>query len=304
MYRRRIDEALNVIASVFGVTIDKITDIAMMKKGMTNHSFRFTIDGEKFIMRVPGEGTDHLINRAQEAAVFRTISGLGICDNPIYINPDNGFKITKYLENIRVCNSESVADLDKCMSKLRQFHEMRLSVPHTFDIFKQICYYESLWQGNPSVYKDYSDTKTNVFKLKDFVDNAEKEWCLTHIDAVPDNFLFFVPKGETKESLQLTDWEYSGMQDPHVDIAMFCIYSLYDKSRVDRLINIYFKNSCDEQTRAKIYCYISMCGLLWSNWCQYKKNLGIDFGEYSVRQYCYAKDYYHYATEAMDFALK
>ena len=127
---------------------------------------------------------------------------------------------------------------------------------------------------------------------------SKKSSCLTHIDAVPDNFLFF--KKGRKEELQLTDWEYSGMQDPHVDIAMFCIYSLYDKSRCDRLIDIYFKNKCGDDTRAKIYCYISMCGLLWSNWCEYKRKLGVEFGEYSLRQYRYAKDFCRYAKALME----
>ena len=115
----------------------------------------------------------------------------------------------------------------------------------------------------------------------------EKDWCLTHIDAVPDNFLFTVDG-----DIRLIDWEYAGMQDPHVDIAMFCIYSLYDKKEVDRLIDIYFEGKCSRDVRIKIYCYISACGLLWSNWCEYKRNLGVEFGEYSLRQYRYAKDYY------------
>ena len=126
----------------------------------------------------------------------------------------------------------------------------------------------------------------------------EKDWCLTHIDAVPDNFLFYTSEGEG-EKLQLTDWEYSGMQDPHVDIAMFCIYSLYSKQQCDRLIDIYFNNSCNTVTRAKIYCYIACCGLLWSNWCEFKRKLGVEFGEYSLRQYRYAKDYYRYVKELM-----
>lgn len=70
-----------------------------------------------------------------------------------------------------------------------------------------------------------------------------------------------------KEEIRLIDWEYAGMQDPHVDIAMFCIYSLYNKRQVDRLIAAYFTDGCDDATRIKIYCYIAACGLLWSNWC-------------------------------------
>ena len=293
-------DALDVIGDVFKVSTDDIVDITVLKKGMTNRSFLFSVNGDKYIMRIPGEGTDQLINRAQEAEVFRTISGLGLCDDPVFIDPHTGYKITKYLNGVRVCDPDNENDLKRSMSKLREFHNMKLKVDHSFDIWGQIEYYEKLWKDNPSVYKDYKQTKANVLNLKKFIDSAEKEMCLTHIDAVPDNFLFY-NDGST-EKLQLTDWEYSGMQDPHVDIAMFCIYSMYDKTQVDRLIDIYFENKCDKKTRAKIYAYISMCGLLWSNWCEFKRNLGVEFGEYSLCQYRFAKDYYRYALKEMQRA--
>lgn len=293
-------DALDVIAHTFSVKPMDIEDITVLKKGMTNRSFLFSVQGDKYIMRIPGEGTDQLINRAEEAEVFKTISGLGLCDDPIYINPKNGYKITKFLEGIRVCDADSEPDLVRCMEKLRSFHQMHLSVPHTFDIFGQIEFYETLWKGQSSMYKDYSATKAKVLSLKPFIDGLDKDWCLTHIDAVPDNFLFYTPAEGSAEELQLTDWEYSGMQDPHVDIAMFCIYSLYSKKQVDRLIDIYFQNTCDKTTRAKIYAYISMCGLLWSNWCEFKAKLGVEFGEYSLRQYRFAKDYYRYAMMELE----
>ncbi|MBO4872847.1 MAG: NTP transferase domain-containing protein [Lachnospiraceae bacterium] len=294
-------DALDVIASVFETTTDQISDIAVLKKGMTNRSFLFTVRGEKYIMRIPGEGTDQLINRQEEATVFRTISGKGLCDDPVYINPQNGYKITKFLEGVRVCDSESPEDLKKCMEKLRAFHAMKLQVFHTFDIFGQIDFYESLWNGQRSIYRDYEKTKANVMSLRAYIDAQEKDRCLTHIDAVPDNFLFYTgPDG--KEALQLTDWEYAGMQDPHVDIAMFCIYSLYGKRQTDRLIDLYFEEKCRPAVRAKIYCYVAACGLLWSNWCEYKSHLGIEFGEYSLRQYRYAKDFYRYARAEMEAA--
>lgn len=290
-------EALNVIAEVLHTKPENIVDIAVLKKGMTNRSFLFSVNGTKYIMRIPGEGTDQLIDRAQEAVVFRAINGRSLCDAPVYIDPNNGYKITKFLEGVRVCDCDSVPDLKRCMEKLREFHEMRLSVPHTFDIFGQIEFYESLRGERPSMYKDYKRTKANVLNLKPFIDGLQKDWCLTHIDAVPDNFLFY--QTEDGEALQLTDWEYSGMQDPHVDIAMFCVYSLYEKKQVDRLIDIYFQNGCDRTTRTKIYAYIAMCGLLWSNWCEFKRDFGVEFGEYSLRQYRFAKDYYRYAIKEL-----
>ena len=297
-------DAIQTIAQALNCRECDITDINVLKKGMTNRSFLFNVKGDKYIMRIPGEGTDQLINRKHEAEVFKAISGLGLCDDPVYIDPENGYKITKYLECVRVCDVENNEDLNRCMKKLRSFHEMKLIVPHTFDVFGQIEFYEYLWDGDLSVYRDYNKTKSNVFSLKEYIDSLNTVWCLTHIDAVPDNFLFYkLPDGT--EDLQLTDWEYSGMQDPHVDIAMFCIYSLYTKEQCDRLIDIYFDNSCNKQTRAKIYSYIAVCGLLWSNWCEYKRKLGVEFGEYSLRQYRYAKDFYKYAKEMInEFSIK
>lgn len=295
-------DAMEVIANVLSCAQEEITEISVLKKGMTNRSFLFQVRGKKYIMRIPGEGTDQLINRKQETDVFRAISGLGLCDDPIYINPVNGYKITKYLDGVRVCDADDPDDLKKCMALLKQFHNMHLQVEHKFDIFQQIEFYEHLWDGIPSSYRDYTRTKANVLSLQAFIDNQQKNDCLTHIDAVPDNFLFYKPVGEKEERLQLTDWEYAGMQDPHVDIAMFCIYSLYDKHQIDRLIDIYFEGDCGLAVRAKIYCYIAACGLLWSNWTEYKRNLGVEFGEYGMRQYRYAKDYYRYAMEEINRA--
>ena len=294
-------DAIRAISVVLKCKEEEVTDISVLKKGMTNRSFLFNVKGEKYIMRIPGEGTEQLINREHEAIVFKAISDCGLCDAPVYLNPDNGYKITKFLDGVRVCDTDNVDELRKCMRLLSDFHKKNIIVPHTFDIFKQIEFYESLWNGIKSVYRDYSITKEHIFSLRNYVETTRSKWCLTHIDAVPDNFLFYdTPDGE---KLQLTDWEYAGMQDPHVDLAMFCIYSLYNKRQVDRLINIYFEESGEECTaavRAKIYCYIAACGLLWSNWCEFKGHLGVEFGEYSLRQYRYAKDYYKNAMELME----
>lgn len=302
-------DALKTICRELKCDEDEIVDISILKKGMTNRSFLFRVNrgdsSTKYIMRIPGEGTDALIDRKAEAMVYEQIQGLGFCDDPIFIDPDNGYKITKYIDNVRCCDPENEEDLRICMSKLRKFHDFKLNgkslaVPHQFDLKERINFYESLWNGAPSVYRDYEKTKKNCLSLMPFIEKHRGEMQLTHIDAVPDNFLFD-PNAEGELSIQLTDWEYAGMQDPHVDIAMFCIYSMYSKEQIDKLIDIYFEeeNGCSKIVRAKIYAYIAVCGLLWSNWCEYKRNLGVEFGEYSLYQYRYGKDFYRYAAELM-----
>ena len=289
-------KAIDTICRVLNTTSNNIHDIKVLKKGMTNRSFLFKCYNEKYIMRIPGEGTDKLINRKEEAEVYAIIKGRNICDDVVYINPENGYKITKYITASRVCDPYCKTDLQKCMKVLKDFHTLKLHANHEFNIWDKINFYESLWDNQPSVYRDYKNTKENVFSLRGYIEKHIEEKVLTHIDAVPDNFLFYFDN-QGKEHIRLIDWEYAGLQDPHVDIAMFCIYAMYDKSHVDQLIDIYFENKCTNENRAKIYCYIASCGLLWSNWCEYKRNLGVEFGEYSLYQYRYAKDFYKFARE-------
>lgn len=291
-------DAIKTIMEIFKVDENEITNIKVLKKGMTNRSFLFTCKNQKYIMRIPGEGTDKMVNRVEEADVYQSIKGKGICDDVIYIDAENGYKITRYLENSRVCDSLDWQDVERCMKKLREFHDMKISVKHNFDIFGQILFYESLW-NEPSIYRDYNETKEKIFLLKPYIEKNAIEKVLTHIDAVPDNFLF-VREQENEENIHLIDWEYAGMQDPHVDIAMFGIYALYDREQIDKLISLYFQGNCVRSTQIKIYCYIAACGLLWSNWCEYKRGLGVEFGDYSLKQYRYAKEYFKLVSDEIN----
>ena len=288
---------LYAVADILGAKLGNISDFEAMTKGMTNHSYLFSCKGERYILRIPGEGTDNLIDRGQEAAVYRAIAGTGVCDDIVHLDPKSGLKVTRYLDGVRSCNPFDDADLERCMALLRRFHSIALRVEHDFDIFGNIEYYESLWEGEPSLHEHYDQTKAQIMGLREYVEKHRGQLCLTHIDAVPDNFLFYPCDGG--ECLQLTDWEYAGMQDPHVDIAMFCLYSLYDRGQVDHLIDIYFEGQCERATRLKIYCYIAICGLLWSNWSEYKRHLGVEFGEYGEHQYRYAKEYYEIVREEL-----
>jgi thiamine kinase-like enzyme len=242
-------------------------------------------------MRIPGKGTNGLVNRKEEYSVYQTIKNLNLCDDLIYMNPDNGYKITEFIEGARNCDAYNPEDLRKCMSALRKFHSMQLKVEHSFDLKKKINYYEELWSGESSAYVDYETTKAKVFKLLDYVNKQDKDYCLCHIDSVPDNFTLY-KDAQGKEQVRLIDWEYAGMQDPNLDIAMFAIYAMYDRVMVDKLIDYYYTEGCSDDIRHRIYAYIAIAGLLWSNWCEYKRMLGVEFGEYSLRQYRYAKDYY------------
>ena len=289
-------KAADIAADALGVPPEEITHLTPLKKGAVNHTYSFVCRGERYALRIPIPGADPWINRAAEAEVYRTLADRSLADEVVYLHPDTGVKISRYIEHDHACDPQNPQDVSLCMSGLRAFHQQRLTVPYDFELFGSIDYFESLWQGTPSAYADYAHTKERVFALREYIDRQPKDRCLTHIDPVPDNFLMI----NDSTDLRLIDWEYAAMQDPHLDIAMFCLYALYDRDQVDRVIAAYFPEGCDDAVRLKIYCYIAAGGLLWSNWCEYLQKTGTEFGGYSLRQYRYTKEYYRLAHRELE----
>lgn len=66
-------------------------------------------------MRVPGEGTDKMINRKNEYNVYQALEGQNICDPVCYMSPETGYKITRFLDNARVCDPYAEEDVQQCM---------------------------------------------------------------------------------------------------------------------------------------------------------------------------------------------
>ncbi len=287
-------DIISFITNIFNTTPAEITNIVLLKKGMTNHTFKFEFNNKDYMVRIPGEGTDKIINRNQEYNVYQLLMDLNLSDKVLYFNPDNGLRITEFWKNARVCNPRNPKDVRLCMAKLKELHELELKVDHQFDVFKKIEYYESLRKGKASIYADYDQVKNNVYKLKGYLDSLAKKLVLSHIDAVPNNFLFL------DDEIRIIDWEYSGMHDPDIDIAMFATSSAYNKEELDGLIEIYFSEGYTPAIKIKIYSYVALCGLLWSNWSEYKTLLGVELGEYPLIQYNYAKDFYKLAKEEME----
>ena len=285
------------VAQLLGVAETAVQNVSVLKKGAVNCSYTFLCNGEKYVVRVPSYGIAKPAIQSHESSVYQALQGHGLADEVIHINDNTGLKISRFIDGVRQCDPFDDEDVRRCLTALRHVHEQHIHVTHRFDLFDTVNYFESLWGDSPSVYTDYQETKSAVFSLRRYIGAHKAEECLTHIDPVPENFLM----GDG--TVRLIDWEYAAMQDPHVDVAMFCLYSLYNRAQVDRAINLYFGGTADRETRIKIYCYMAVGGLLWSNWCESKHKGGTEFGVYALKQYRYAKEYYRIVKEELEGAL-
>lgn len=91
-----VSDVPQIIESCGFCRAEKVKSLRAMKSGMTNRSYSFCMDDKRYINRIPGEGTDRLINRKQEHAVYNAISSLGISEDVYYFDPKSGIKIAAY----------------------------------------------------------------------------------------------------------------------------------------------------------------------------------------------------------------
>lgn len=279
-----VKQALEIAGMLEGVY-----DIRKIDAGMTNHLYFFMRNEKKYLIRIPGEGTEYLVNRQQEVEVYKMLEGRGITEKILYINPENGVKITEFLEDAHVCSIEDWDEVRSCMQHLRQLHEMKLHVEHEFNVYQKIEEYEKCCGAEIRGLEDYGNTRRSIMNLQKITGRKTQEYCLCHIDPITDNFLI-----EGKR-IYLIDWEYAAMCDPHIDIAMFCIYSELNKEKTDRVIDEYFDNCCTEPERKKIYAYMAASAFLWVLWAEIKNSSGENYQDYQKRQYEIVKEFCGYS---------
>ncbi len=288
-YQNQSDnEALKLVSGVFKVPESKIVRIRCLKSGMTNKSFLFQINKTSYICRIPGPGTEVLINRSQEKAAYDQVSHLGITEHVIYFDGKTGYKISEYYENARTADSSRPEDMEQCMKLLRNFHQAKLQVGHSFDLKERILFYESLCLSHGSIpFEDYESVRTWMFELLDEIGQRKRPKILAHIDPNVDNFLIL-----QDGSIKLIDWEYAGMADPLLDIAMCAIYSYYDFEKAFWLLRLYLDRRATEEEEFILTAFMALSGFLWSLWAVYKSSLGEEFGEYTIIMYRYGKTGY------------
>lgn len=271
--------------------LDGITEMDYLDKGMTNNLFFFISSGNRYLFRMPGEGTEKLVNRKSEEEVYHALKNKHVSDEIVYIHAQDGVKITKYLSNVHTCNPRNAKEVSACMKHLRRFHGMQIQVQDTFDVFRKIEEYEQQCDEYAIPYGDYYEVKEAVMSLERLIDSMEREECLCHIDPVYDNFLM------RDQEVHLIDWEYAAMSDPHIDIAMFAIYADYSRVQTDELMSFYFGQEPSDEIKAKIYAYMSASAFLWVLWCEIKKKSDIYYDAYERTHYRLARSYYQFAGE-------
>lgn len=277
------DNLLMHLTSIFpdeDVSKAEITQIG----GMSNKNFKVDFNGNSFVLRVPGNGSDGMVDRTFEE--FNSLQGskLGINPPVRYFNAQTGIKLVDYVDNAETLNAATIQRHDN-MKKIamiyRGLHNSHVRLKNEFNVFREIEKYDLLLErAGATMYEGWENTRKQVMALESRLNELGVDLHPCHNDAVPENFI-----KATDGNIYLIDWEYSGMNDPMADFAALFLESEFSKENQDYILTKYYDGIIPDNAFEKIMCYQILWDYLWAQWTVIKEAKGDDFGTYGRDRY-------------------
>lgn len=279
-----------LLKEIQGTFLEDVSiEVVNLVGGMTNTNYKVLLNGETYILRMPGKCTDKMINRENEYYNSKMMSSLGISPEISYFNPYTGVKLGKYIEGAQML-TKVTAKLPQMMEEvtdiLRKVHTSDIVFSNTFDVFKELERYEKLiLQAKAEFYEGYEEVKSEVNRLGT---HLYEELGITlkpcHNDLVPENLV-----KDRKKRLYLIDWEYSGMNDPCWDLASYILEEQLNEKQQQFFLTAYFQKTPEECEKKKIHLFKILQDFLWSVWTLAKEVSGECFGDYGKSRYKHAQ---------------
>lgn len=284
----KISTIKDKLIKILEVDNDDIEEISPAG-GMTNKNYLVNITGDEYILRMPGNGTESMINRVNEKHNSTLANELDIDTDILYFDEVSGIKISKLIEDAETINSQTAKreeNMELIASILRKLHNSGVEFKNEFNVFKEVEKYEYLLEkAKGKNFDDYKEVREKVMNLENELEILGIDLRPCHNDTVPENFI----KG--KDSLYLIDWEYSGVNDPMWDLAAHIIECDFDEDEEELFLQKYFNTDyVEEKYKRKILIYKICQDFLWSIWTNLKEAKGDDFGSYGIDRYNRAKE--------------
>lgn len=233
--------------------------------GLTNRSYCVLLDsGKQYVFRLPGEGTEELINRQYEKISTVLACKLGIDTDLLYFCDKTGIKISRYIENAvtmspntmrKSKNILAVADL------LKTLHKCGFNTDVPFEFFQMVNSYENFIKlNNGSFYEDYYEVNRQVMQIKNKTDKDISTLVPCHNDPLCENWIC------DDSRMYLIDWEYAGMNDPFWDLADVSIEAQMNDEMDAKLLSCYLGHKPMEDEKFRFMANKIYLDFLWSLW--------------------------------------
>lgn len=145
-------------------------------EGLTNRTYCAEFaDGSRIMVRIPGEGTEELLNRSDERVSTELACRLDI-DAKLYYFGSDGAKVSEFVPNAITMSAETMRNDKRIRQAARILKKLHSSGEDTgipFDVFDMAAGYEKIIkENNVPMYDDYAQVKASVMAVKRHIDSV------------------------------------------------------------------------------------------------------------------------------------
>ena len=254
--------------------------------GLTNVNHLVALGGDRYVLRMPGQGTNEYINRVDEEVAARSAAAAGVNAEVIYFDSTDGLMVTRFVDGAATMNAEQFRDLgavERAGRAFRQLHTTATPFATDFRLFPMIDDYKTLLASKGAVLPDgYNDIQNQAEVVRSALETAPVALAPCHCDPLCENFL------DTGDRMFIIDYEYAGNNDPMWDLGDLSVEGLFVDEQDDALLRAYFGHEPPADQRGRMVAYKALCDLLWTLWGVIQHvngNPADDFWAYAVGRF-------------------
>ena len=212
-------------------------ELVALHGGITNTNFVATVDGRKFVVRVPGERTELLgIDRANEAEAATRAAALGIGPAVFSELPEVGTLVTELVPGRHLEPTPFIRQLAQVVQLLRTFHDSG-PLQGAFPIHRVVEWHARDASSHGVVPPtSYGRLHQQSSRIEAAFAAAPLPTVPCHNDLLPGNVLF----DEAGGRVWLLDFEYAGMNDRFFDLGNLSVNCGLDRAADEALLALYF----------------------------------------------------------------
>ena len=233
--------------------------------GLTNLVFRIDSSDDRYVLRIPGKGTEEYIDRKVEMHNARVADRAGVSAEVLHGDSDSGVLLMRHLDNTVTMTAQEFARREgspaRAARALKQMHECGDEFEFRFELFAMIDdYLAILDERKAPLPPGYAGVVESAAPVRAALQRNPAALAPCHCDPLCENFL------DDGERMWIVDWEYSGMNDPLWDLGDLSVEAGFSAAQDAEMMRAYCGREPMDAEVGRMIIYKAMCDLLWTLW--------------------------------------
>ena len=257
---------LEALRRIPGFEATRAQDVALERQGgLTNLVYKVDFGDRRFILRIPGKGTEDYIDRAVELHNARVAAAAGVSAEVIYGDEGSGVMLSRCIDGIVTMSPASFRERSgapgRAAQALKRMHSCGRRFRFRFELFAMIDdYLAILDRQQAALPTGYHQVVEAAQPLRAALDAKPMPLAPCHCDPLCENFL------DNGRRMWIVDWEYSGMNDPLWDLGDLSVEASFDADQDREMMEAYCGGIPSAALVGRMVVYKAMCDLLWTLW--------------------------------------